>query len=251
MKRAGITAALAALLVGAGSLRADDQTEMRALVEKAIKAHGGAEALEKDAAGTIKAGGKFYGMGEGLPYTMTLSYQRPDKVRVDIDVEVMGKTFKFLQVVNGDKAWVAFDGNVTEVSKEGVAALRQQRYEGEIVRLVPLRDKAFKLSPLGEAKVEGRPAVGVRVQHEGREDVNLFFDKETSLLLKTEGRGRDPMNPDQEFAAETFFGDYKKSGDRVVPHKTTLKRDGKLYVESEVTEVTTVPKHDDSLFAKP
>src|SRR5260370_23739763 len=47
MKRLGTLTLGVALLFGAGALRADDQAEMRALVEKAVKAHGGAEALEK------------------------------------------------------------------------------------------------------------------------------------------------------------------------------------------------------------
>jgi len=251
MKHGRIAAALAALLLGGGALRGDEQSDMRALVEKAITAHGGAEALGKSTAGTMKATGKYYGMGEGIPYTLTQYYQGLDRTRVEIDIDVMGKTFRFLQVLNGDKAWNSFDNNVTEYPKESVAILRQERYQGDLTRLVVLRDKAFKLSSLGEAKVEGRTVIGMHVERAGHGDVNLFFDKENGLLLKTEARGRDPAAPDTEFTGETFYGDYKKVGGVMLPHKFTFKHDGKLFVEGEMTEATTVPRHDDSLFAKP
>ncbi len=114
-----------------------------------------------------------------------------------------------------------------------------------------MRDKAFKLSPLGEVKVDGRAALGVHVEREGRRDLNLFFDKENGLLLKLEGRSTDPMNPSQEFTGETYHGGYRKIDGVMVPFKTTVKRDGKLYVEVETTEASVAPKLDDSLFAKP
>jgi len=251
MMRWQLTAALAAGLVAVGALHADDQAEMRAVIDKAIKAHGGAAALDRDQAVTARSTGKYYGMGEGIPYTMTASHQRPDKYRVEISVEVMGKTFNLVQIFNGDKGWIVLDGKTVEAPKGAIDAVRQQGYESDVARLVPLRDKAFKLSPLGEVQVEGRPAVGVLVQKQGQTDVNLFFDKEKGLLVKMESRARDPMAPDTEFTNETFLSDYRKVGDQMVPFKATIKRDGKLYVEDEKSEVTAVPKLDDSLFAKP
>jgi hypothetical protein len=251
MKQWRMMTALAALLVGGGALRADEQSEMQAVIEKAIKAHGGAEALTGSPAITIKASGKYYGMGEGLPYTMTIYAQQPDKTRVEIDVEVMGKTFRVLQVFNGDKGWTGFDGNYMELSKEAIAVIREQRYEQEVTRLAPLRDKAYQLSSLGEAKVEGKPAVGVLVKRQGHKDVNLYFDKENGLLLKSETRARDVANPDAEFTQETFYGDYRKIAGRMAAHKSIAKRDGKLFLENEISSFMPVTEHDNSLFAKP
>ena len=56
MKRVQMMA-VAALLVGGAALRADERTDPVAVIEKAIKAHGGAEAFNKTQAGTIKATG--------------------------------------------------------------------------------------------------------------------------------------------------------------------------------------------------
>jgi hypothetical protein len=254
MKRLQVLAALAAVVIVPSTgarLWADEQTDMRAVVEKAIKAHGGADELAKDQAGTVKMTGKFYGLGEGIPFTLTVYYQHPDKVRTDTEVEVMGQKFTVLQIINGDKGWISVNGMVMEFNKDQIEAAKAQRHESEVTRLLPLRDKAYKLSPLGEVKVEGKPAIGVRVEREGRGDVNLFFDKETNRLIKIESRGRDPMAPDQEFTQETYLSDYRKRDNVLMPHKMSMKRDGKLFVEAETTEATSTSKLDESLFAKP
>jgi hypothetical protein len=107
------------------------------------------------------------------------------------------------------------------------------------------------LSPLGEVKVGDRPAIGIRVEHKGYRDVNLFFDKDKAFLLKMETRGKDVMQGGQEFTSTTLYQDYKKVEGMMIPHKAIIQHDGKPYVEGEVTEVRLSEKHDDSLFAKP
>ena len=99
--------------------------------------------------------------------------------------------------------------------------------------------------------MEGKDAVGVRVEHKGRRDVSLFFDKKTGLLLKTETRGKGPMAGDSEFTAETLYDDYRKVDGFPVAHKVTVKRDGKLFFVSENSDVKLAEKLDDSTFEKP
>src|SRR5438445_204089 len=59
-------------------------------------------------------------------------------------------------------------------------------YLSWIRTLVPLKDKAFKLSPGGELKAGDRAAVCLLVSREGYRDALLCFDKETGLLVKSE-----------------------------------------------------------------
>src|SRR2546423_14489809 len=96
-----------ALLFGATlSARADDDKDLKDLVAKAIKAHGGADNLAKVKATITKGKGKFYGMGDdGIDYSGTWTFQAPDRLRVEISGEVGGQTFKFVQVVDKDKGW--------------------------------------------------------------------------------------------------------------------------------------------------
>ncbi len=120
-----------------------------------------------------------------------------------------------------------------------------------IAHLVCLNEKDYKLSALGEVKVGDRPAIGVRVQRKGYRDVNLFFDKDKSLLLKMETRVKDIMQGGQEYTSATVYADYKKVEGMEIPHKVTIERDGKAFVEGEITEVKLSEKLGDSLFEKP
>jgi outer membrane lipoprotein-sorting protein len=186
-----------------------------------------------------------------VDYTGDISSQVPDRLRFEMALTVMGTDLKIAQVFRGDKGWVAVNGMVMDMTKEQLAEMKEQMYVSSLTRLVKLRDKEYKLSPLGEAKVEGKDAVGIRVEHKDHRDVSLYFDKKDGLLLKTETRAKDPMAGDKEFTAETFYGDYKKVDGTPVAHKITVKRDGKPFVESEASDVKLAEKLDDSTFEKP
>ncbi len=236
---------------GRRSARADDQAEARKLIDKAIKVQGITEALAKHAAVTIKMKGRFYGMGDGIDYTGSIASQQPDRYRFEISMTIGNQAITILQVVKGDQGWMSLAGMTQELSKEQVAEVRESMHVQRVARLACLSGKDYKLSTLGELKVDKRPALGVRVEFKGRRDVNLFFDKESGLLVKTETRARDVFNVDQEFTAETYQREYKKVGDAMIAHKHELRRDDKLYVESEIIEFTPAEKLDDGLFNKP
>ncbi len=235
----------------AAPARADDQADAKKVIDKATKAHGGVEALAKHPASTTKMKGKFYGMGEGMDYTGTFAMQSPDRFYFEVKMTIANQDITVQQALKGDKAWTALNGKAQDLTKDQIAEIVEGIHVHEVGRLIGLGGKDFKLSTLGEAKVDNKPAVGVHVEYKGRRDVNLFFDKETGLLVKTETRGKDPMAGDQEFAAETFYRDYKKVGNVMVAHKVEVRRDTKLFVEGETTEFTPSEKLDDALFVKP
>jgi outer membrane lipoprotein-sorting protein len=242
---------VAGLLAG-GAVRADDAADVKAVLDKAIAAHGGADNLTKYKAVSMHIKGKLHGViGDSVDVTGEIASQLPDRLRFEMSLTVMGTDLKITQVVKGDKGWVAVNDMIMELTKEQMAEAREQMHVAGVTRLVVLRDKAYKLSPLGDSKVEGKDAVGLRVEHKDRRDVSLFFDKKTGLLLKSETRGKDPMAGDKEFTAETLYDDYKKVDGFPVAHKVTVKRDGKLFVESESSDVKVAEKLDDSTFEKP
>jgi hypothetical protein len=186
-------------------------------------------------------------MGEGIEYTETMSVHYPHQMRIDIEAG----NFKFTQVFNKDKGWRKINENTEELSKDETAEASEQMYAGTVTNLVVLHDKSYKLSSLGENKVGDRAAVGVRVEHKGHRPIRLYFDKDKGLLLKAETTGKDMRNDNKEFTSEELFSDYKKVGELMVAHKVRINRDGKKYVEAEVTECKHSEKLDDSVFAKP
>lgn len=254
MRRLLIPCALVLALAALG--RADDAADAKAVVEKAVKARGGADNLAKYKADVLKIKGAVHVSGLDIDFTGEISFQQPDKSRAVIEGTVMGTNFKSTRVVNGDKGWIddllGAARQQRDMSKEELAEERESQNANSIARLAVLTDKAYTLSTVGESKVGDKAAVAILVKRKGYRDVSLFFDKKTHLLLKSETRVKDPQGGgDTEFTQEAFYDDYKKVGDLQVAHKLTIKRDGKAFLESETTEFKPEEKLDDGLFAKP
>lgn len=247
----GLAAAMA-LLISSNSGRADDQADLQALVSKAIKAHGGEENLGKFKAITVKMKGTVNTNGMAIDFTADVSYQMPAQLKNATDVEVNGMKFTVVQVYNGDKGWVKVNDNVMEMEKDAVTEAREQLHAQWITStLLPLKDKAYKLTSAGEMKIDGKEAVGLLASHKDYRDITLFFDKKTGLLLKGEWRAKDFQNGGQEYTAENFYSDYKDFGSVRRATKLKQKRDAKDFLEVEFTDYQGHEKLDDSVFAKP
>lgn len=241
---------VAGFLFASAPARADDAADARALVEKAVKAHGGQEKLDKFTAHTIKFKGTFHGMEQEIPMSGEITTQGADKNRMEIEVEAGGMKFKIVNVIAGDKGWTKMGDETKELDKDQMAEAKEQAYAGWVGTLAPLKDKAFTLSTIGEITIEKRAALGVKVSRKGHRDIDLYFDKESGLLAKTETRVKDDASG-QEVGEESFAGDYKDVQGTKQAAKFTVKRDGKLFVVGEVTEQTLTEKLDDNVFAKP
>lgn len=225
------------------SVRGNEEARLREIVARAIKAHGGADNLEKNKASITKLRGKLL----DLDYTAENTVQLPDRLRTAAE----SKLGKMVQIINGDKGWVKFGELSRECIKEELPEMREQLNALRISHLTVLTDKEYKLSPLGEENIDGRPAIGIRVEHKGFRDVSLFFDKENGLLLKMQTPIKDLLRGGEEIAAETLYGDYRNVDGVMTSHKFTIKYDGKVYNEGEITEVKYSESLDDNVFDKP
>jgi hypothetical protein len=119
-----------------------------------------------------------------------------------------------------------------------------------IARLLPLKDKAFQLKAMGEAKVGGTVAQVVQVTRKDYPEVKLYFAKDTGLLVKTEYRTKAQEEDFKDVTQTTDYSDYRAVDGAKVPHKIAMKRDGQIYIEAEVTELKT-GKIDPKVFGKP
>src|SRR5207302_941444 len=160
--------------------------------------------------------------------------------------------FKQVRVLNGDEGWLSLNGVTKELTKAELAEAGEQLHASSLARLLPLEDKSLKVSPAGADKVGDREAVGVRVESKGHRALDLYFDKESGRLLKSVTKAKSVQGEDQtEHTVETLFSDYKEVGGIPLAHKYTIRRDGRLFAESEATEIKTAARLDDKLFAKP
>jgi hypothetical protein len=137
----------------------------------------------------------------------------------------------------------------TEFTDEGLKFVKEQMHEAYVLTLTPLlKDQRFALSALGETKLNDRPALGVKVSAKERRDVDLYFDKETGLLVKSVAKVVLRM---QETDQEIRYSGYKDVEGLKWPMKAVQYRNGNKYAETEITELKFLEKGDDSVFSVP
>src|SRR5262249_8374773 len=143
------------------------------------------------------------------------------------------------------------NGMVMDMGEDIVKEIKEAIFLMQMGGLASLKDKEkFKLTPLGETKVNDKPAVGIKVESKGRRDVGLWFDKESGLFNKIERRTMDFM-ANQEVSEERIITAYRDIDGLKTAKKVTVMRDGKKFLEAEVEEVKFLDKIDDGEFAKP
>jgi len=249
--RWGAALAVCLVLMAGRSARADDQADMKKLLAQAIKAAGGEEKLGKYRAATMKFKGKAYVTGTEIPFTAEWSLQYPNQHKMTVNADVGGMTFTQVTVINKEKGWIKEGGDTRALDKDALKEKKEQLYVLSVIALVPLKDKSFKLAPVGEVKIGDKDAVGMKVACKGHRDVNLYFDKKSNQLIKTETTVKE-MDTDKEVTEETTYSNFKKVDGITYATKLKIKRDGKKYATvDEVTDYKLEEKLDDSEFAKP
>lgn len=248
MMMTGTRMALAglALLISAGFTQAEDDPKAREIVERAIKASGGAKTLKNQVRLDIEDKGTFYGMGEGVPYEGRFTFHWPDRFRMEI--------VNAFTIINTPKGvWVESMGNVMEVTGDPLKYSRQESEGAYITSLIPLikPNPKYKLSLFGKEEVAGEACDGVNVARKDGPVITMFFSQKTGLMLKYQTTVHSAEKGYEEVAEQTLYSDFKKVDGVMMPMKATILRDGEKYVESESTSVKFPKELDESLFEKP
>jgi hypothetical protein len=241
-----LAAAAACALAAAAPAAAGDRDDALAVIDQALQAHGGADAMAKAQSVTRTGAGTLFPGGKETPFTDEVSLNLPDQMRFALDVD---KRVKILVVVNGDKGWQSAGGPVSEMGADRLKELHEEMYLLWLTTLAPLKTDDFDLAPVKEeAKVNGQPAVGVRVGRKGHGDVTLWFDKSSHLLVKAARRGEEGGLP---VAKEYVYGDHKDFDGAKLPTHIVDSVDGKKFNEITSASYKLVRKFDDGTFAKP
>jgi hypothetical protein len=252
----GIGMGLAAGVSRAQPAGERDDAEARAIIDKAIQAHGGADKLSRFKAVSAKWTGKR--KVENVFFwdaVYVVTYEMPDKVRLDAEVEnPKGEKFAFSRVVTGKKGWLAWSRGTRDLKEAEVAQIVDEIYAHWLASVVPLKDKGFAFSLTGNVTVDDKDAIGVRVSCKGRPDVNLFFDKKTGLVIKSERRAKDP-GTNEEYTAESIYRDHKAFQGVMWPTARVDRRDGMDLEENtgrfELSEFQARDKLDEKSLARP
>jgi hypothetical protein len=240
--------ALTVVVFSTGASRAvADDAEAKAIITKAIDAHGGKEKLDKFKASKSKSKGVISIQGTDHEFTAEIASQIPDKLKSTFKLEINGMAFTVEQKVVGDKVGRSINGMAMDVPEAQQAEFKSALLQQKIVQLTPLLAKEFELKTITGEKVGDKETVGVLVRQKDAKDVKLFFDKSTHLLAKVERMGIDPTGNDVK--QETFLSDYKEVQGVKRPSKTLTNNDGKKFLQTEVIEQIFLERLDEKEFA--
>lgn len=246
----GVVLAAAVVVSFGARVWAADDADVKAILDKGIKALGGEEKLSAIKAATWKSKGKISFGGNDSDFTSQATVQGLDHYRTEFEGEFGGNKVQGVIVLAGDKGWRKFGDDKMELDKDGVANEKRSVYLQVIpMTLVPLRDKAFKVEMAGEQKVDGKPAVGLKVTPPDGKEFTLYFDKDSGLPVKQVAKVAGFMG--EEFTQETTYADYKDFQGVKKATKIENKRDGQTFLQGTTTEFKALDKVDPNTFAEP
>lgn len=243
--RRALSLAMVGLLALSSIARSDENP--KELLERAYKAEGGYELMAKFKATQSKGKGIIYFPIAEVSFTSESAAQFPDKYKVSLHLEINGAKITRVQTLIGDKVMTLLNGQQEEIDDKTSKEIKEQVYVERVTSLLPLREPGFTLTSLGESKVDGKPALGLKVASKGHREVSLYFDKETALVVKVESKVYDPLAM-KEVVQEQFYRDYVTQDGLKYPTKSLVTQDGKKFMVLEVTENKNLEKLDDSVF---
>jgi hypothetical protein len=234
----------------AGSQALADDKDAVAILDKGIKALGGEEKLSKIKAATWKAKGRMTRPDNEGDVTYNVTVQGLDHLRQEFESDFGGNKIQGVSVIAGDKGWLKFGDRGGEMPAAAQTNMKRGLYLQVVpMTLVPLKGKDFKIETAGEEKVDGKPAVGLKVTGPDKKDFTLFFDKDSGLPVKMVAKVI-PFNK-SEFNEETTFANYKESNGVKRATKIVTKRDGQKFQEVEISDFKVLDKVDAKMFEEP
>jgi hypothetical protein len=158
----------------------------------------------------------------------------------------------FTIVVNDKQAWTSTMGTTVELKGDQLAEQRKGIHTAYVASLIPLAKpgKKYRLSLTTEEKVDGELCDGVKVESDKQRSVKLFFSRKTGLLRKSESTVHSSELA-KDVVQVTIYKNYRNVDGVKTPFKMTINHDGKIYIESEATEVSYPNEADASWFKKP
>ena len=227
------------------------QDNLRALIERGIESMGGAKRIDAVKAGQSEMKGTLYQGTNSADFTQQTWFERPDKYKGVTQVQVGQQKVDITLVFNGDNGWIKSGGGPARpFGDKAMSEVKEERYQDQILQLTPLLGRDYQLAPLSEIKVNGRPALGLRVTSNGHRAVDLYVDKATGLPVETLRRALDYANG-KEYTQAKVFSDYKATDGLKTPSRVVVYQDGKKYMVEEVVKVKYLPEIEASVFAKP
>lgn len=229
------------------SARAQDP---KVIIDKALKALGGAEKISAAKAMTWKVKGTLtFGEGEN-EFSASGAAQGLDHYRQEFEGEFGGNKFKAITVIAGDKGWRSFGGMTMELTGDALDNEKRNAYLTTVpMNVLPLRDKSFKVEAGGEETVAEKAASILKVTAPDKKTFTISFDNESGLPVKVAADVIGFMG--DEAPQEWRFRGYKEMGGLKRATKVEMKRGGMPIIKQELVEFKLLDKENPKLFERP
>src|SRR5689334_7497765 len=235
--------------------------QARRVLDDAITAHGGLEALRSIKDFTLKEKGKVYARFQSPGAEPPFSAGNSEETLI-VDTE-RGYVFDDLKAANGGfNNWVqtvikGTDGQTFDMWSKTATPLPNasvNNFRPQMRRLPPIvlleaLDRASTLRYLGEEEIGGRKQKVISVIRPDNQQLALSFDAQTKLLTKYGYLYADPITGDSEIAQT--YSNYRTVGKLKLPGARVLYNSGGAIQESEYTEVQINTKPAESVFQGP
>ncbi len=226
------------------------QPTPRATIQAAIKAHGGEENLAKTTTGSLAAKSTMTLANVEASVSWEETFELPHRNYRKINGKVKGRDISMEYATTDGSGWIRQNGGEAK-EYQGEKQPLERNWNAFLAVLPLCLEDGVKLEAAGEEKVDGRDAVGVKVQGKavGSEGI-LFFDKKTGLLVKSRRRIQHPLSR-EEVEGEVVYSNFRQVSGVQYPHHIMTYVTGKKVGDMEITRIEFLEKIDDHLFDKP
>lgn len=217
--------------------------ELDEVLEKNIEARGGYQNWQQ--VQTARLSGRMM-MGEGMEAPFRIEFKRPDKVRMEFDVQGMTG----IQAYDGRTGWFVMPlmgkTEPEEMAEDQLKEVREMAdFDGP---LVDYQQKGHNVELLGTEEVEGAKAYKIQLTKADGDVSTIWLDAdflEFKQTSRTERQGN-------EVVVHTTLGDYKEVGDVVMAHSMEMQFEGMPVTQSiSIENAELNVEIDDSRFAMP
>jgi hypothetical protein len=230
----------------AGAAAAEDA---RAILDRAIEAHGGAARLERTKRGHLKGKTETYKENLTSKYEMEEWLDLPDRYKLWSVSSSSDTPYHREYAVNGKEGW----------KREGKGSVREftvrqplsvfQHWQAILAQLLLLREKDVLLTLLPEETRDGRTLAGIHATSpQGYGD--FFFDKSTGLLARSKVIRANILGG-EDAITEIVYDDYRDIQGVRYPMRFKVFTGKTNSSTIALSSVEFLDKIDDSVFTKP
>jgi len=231
-----------------------DRQGARDIIVSAISSHGGKKNLLRLTEFYLQQKGTIYAIASGRtersPVSFDYWYQAPERIKYTLILQYQDHPLTVTRLFDGKRGIIKVNDKTDQLPETALEGWRHTAHVCKAKRLYPLvEESGFSLTILPETRIDGSPANAVKVEFKGRQDLNLYFNKGTGLLVKIAHRCIDD---DGKFRLnEEFFSAYKDINGLKACTRYSRFIDGRKNIDLDLVDLKLDARFDPDVFARP